>query len=120
MAKLRGTRQAFGAPGGEPRWTYGNKDGVGTAYAVSSRIWFTLVNGIVTEVYWPTIDRPQLRDLQYLVTDGGDTVKDMIREKRIAIRFIERADHTFSVKYPRCELIGTIVQHLSQYHQPAG
>ena len=37
----------------------------------SSRIWFTLLNGIVTEIYAPTIDRPQVRDLQYLVTDGS-------------------------------------------------
>jgi glucoamylase len=27
-------------------------------------------NGIVTEAYYPTVDRPQLRDLQYLITDG--------------------------------------------------
>jgi hypothetical protein len=26
--------------------------------------------GIVTEVSFPTIDRPQLRDVQYLITDG--------------------------------------------------
>ena len=65
-----GGKEAFGAPGIEPRWTHGNKDGVGTAYAASSRIWFTLFGGIVTEVYYPTVDRPQLRDLQYLITDG--------------------------------------------------
>jgi len=62
--------KAFGWPGIEPRWTHGGKDGVGTAYAASSRIWFTFWNGIVTEVYYPTVDRPQLRDLQYLITDG--------------------------------------------------
>ena len=62
--------KAFGWPGIEPRWTHGGKDGVGTAYAASSRIWFTCWNGILTEVYYPTVDRPQLRDLQYLVTDG--------------------------------------------------
>jgi hypothetical protein len=34
----------------EPRWTHGGKDGVGTAYAPSSRVWFTFWNGIITEV----------------------------------------------------------------------
>ncbi len=63
-------RPAFGHPGIEPRWTGSAKDGVGTAYATSSRIWFTLSLGIVNEVYYPTIDRPQIRDLQYLITDG--------------------------------------------------
>jgi len=62
--------EAFGAPGMEPRWTHGSKDGVGTAYAASSRVWFTLWRGIVTEAYFPTVDRPQLRDLQFLITDG--------------------------------------------------
>ncbi len=61
---------AFGQPGIEPRWTHGDKDGVGTAYAASSRIWFTLWNGVITEVYYPTVDHPQTRDLQFLITDG--------------------------------------------------
>jgi glucoamylase len=61
---------AFGGPGIEPRWTHGDKDGVGTAYAAASRIWFTLWNGIITEVYYPTVDHPQIRDLQCLITDG--------------------------------------------------
>ncbi len=64
------TGEAFGAPGLEPRWTHGNKNGIGTAYSASSKIWFTLFGGFVTEVFYPTVDRPQVRDLQYLITDG--------------------------------------------------
>ena len=70
MARIRGDRIAFGQPGIEPRWTQGNKDGVGTAYSGGSRVWFTLFRGVVTEVYFPTVDRPQVRDLQLLVSDG--------------------------------------------------
>ena len=62
--------EAFGKPGIEPRWTHSNKAGVGTAYSTSSYLWCTIWDGIFTEVYYPTVDRPQLRDLQYLVTDG--------------------------------------------------
>jgi glucoamylase len=65
-----GGRSAFGHPGIPPRWTHGAKDGVGTAYSSSSRLWFTIWNGILTEVYYPTVDRPQTRDLQFLITDG--------------------------------------------------
>ncbi|WP_231510567.1 hypothetical protein [Fischerella sp. PCC 9605] len=71
MTQQQTQSTAFGQPGQEPRWTVGNKDGVGTAYAISSRVWFTLSNGILNEVYYPTIDRPQIRDLQYLITDGS-------------------------------------------------
>jgi glucoamylase len=70
MAKANKENGAFGHPGMHPRWTHGGKDGVGTAYAASSMIWFTFWKGIVTEVYYPTVDRPQIRDLQYLITDG--------------------------------------------------
>ncbi|MGC2547704.1 MAG: glycoside hydrolase family 15 protein, partial [Silvibacterium sp.] len=61
---------AFGAPGLQPRWTSSAKDTVGTAYAASSRAWFTVSHGILNEVYYPTIDRPQIRDMQFLITDG--------------------------------------------------
>jgi glucoamylase len=55
---------------------------VGTAYSADSRLWFTLWNGCVTEVYFPTIDRPQIRDLQYLVTDG----QTFFHDERKALR----------------------------------
>src|SRR5260370_1227748 len=54
--------RAFGHPGIPPTWTASSKDGIGTAYATASRVWFTLAQGILTEIYYPTIDRPQLRD----------------------------------------------------------
>jgi glucoamylase len=79
MATFRGEKDAFGGPGIEPRWTHGCKEGVGTAYSADSRVWFTVWNGCLTEIYYPTIDRPQVRDLQLLVTDGDALFHD---EKR--------------------------------------
>lgn len=70
MTALRTAKQAFGQPGIEARWTSARKEAIGTAYATVSRVWFTIWQGIITEVYYPTIDLPQLRDLQYLITDG--------------------------------------------------
>ncbi|MGP8134880.1 MAG: glycoside hydrolase family 15 protein [Thermoplasmata archaeon] len=78
----RGDRVAFGAPGIEPRWSHSNKDGVGTAYSADARLWFTLWRGVVTEVYYPMIDRPQLRDLQFLLTDGATFVHEERRHLR--------------------------------------
>ena len=71
MVKFLQQQQAFGAPGIEPRWSHADKIGIGTAYSTSSRLWYTLWSGIVTEVYYPTVDKPQIRDLQYLITDGN-------------------------------------------------
>jgi glucoamylase len=64
-------QQAFGAPGTEPKWTHGAKDAVGTAYSTSSHLWFTLFRGVLNEVYYPTIDKPQLRDLQFMIAGPG-------------------------------------------------
>ena len=60
---------AFGAPGLPPRWTSSQKDAVATAYSAASRVWFTVSHGTLNEVYFPTIDRPQVRDMELLFTD---------------------------------------------------
>lgn len=96
MQEVAGS-EAFGKPGIEPRWTHSNKDGVGTAYSASSHLWFTIWNGIVTEVYYPTIDRPQFRDLQFLITDGSTFFQD---EKRDLATEVERiSDHALGYRY---------------------
>jgi glucoamylase len=60
---------APGSPGLEPRWTSSRKDAVATSYAASSRVWYTLSHGTLNEIYYPTIDRPQTRDMELLFTD---------------------------------------------------
>jgi len=72
--------EAFGAPGMEPRWTSSVKDAVGTAYSASSRIWFTVSHGILNEIYHPTIDHPQTRDMELLISDGNSFVHEEKRD----------------------------------------
>jgi glucoamylase len=43
-------------------------------------LWYTLSAGIVNEVYYPTIDSPQLRDIQFLITDGRTFFHDERRD----------------------------------------
>jgi len=83
-------RSAFGWPGIDPRWTRGNKEGVVTAYSDDSKVWATLWRGTVTEVYYPTIDQPQLRDLEYLITDGRTFFHE---EKRHLESSVHRLSH---------------------------
>jgi glucoamylase len=61
---------AFGAPGTPPRWTSSAKEGLGTSYHTGCRVWFTLSHGIINEIYYPNVDKPNTRDFQFLVTDG--------------------------------------------------
>ena len=60
---------APGRPGVRPTWTSSAKDVVGGSLG-PARLWFTLGFGIVTEVYYPRVDLPQIRDLGFIVADG--------------------------------------------------
>jgi len=80
---------AFGAPGLEPRWTSSKKDTVATAYAASSRIWFTASHGTLNEVYYPTIDRPQIRDMELLFTDGETFFHEEKRDFEYDFHYID-------------------------------
>ena len=61
---------APGAPGAKALWTPADKQGFGTAMTTQSKVWHTLQGGELTEVYYPDLSTPALRDLQLIVTDG--------------------------------------------------
>jgi glucoamylase len=81
---------AFGAPGIEPRWTSSAKEGVGTAYHTSCRVWFTLSHGIVNEIYYPHVDQPNTRDFQFLISDGETFCHEEKRDLNHEIEYPER------------------------------
>ena len=81
---------AFGAPGIEPRWSSSAKEGVGTAYHTSCRVWFTLSHGIVNEIYYPHVDKPNTRDFQFLISDGETFCDEEKRDLDHAIEYPER------------------------------
>jgi glucoamylase len=62
---------APGAPGDRATWTPSDKDGFGTARSLGSKVWYTLNDGALTELYFPRLDTPSVRDLQLIVTDGA-------------------------------------------------
>jgi len=62
------TMKAPQADSSYPTWAHAGKDMVGTSLG-SSRLWFTVAEGIVTEVYYPRIDIPQIRDLGFIIAD---------------------------------------------------
>ena len=80
---------APGGPGLEPRWTSSKKDAVSTAYAASSKLWFTLSHGTLNEVYYPTIDRPQIRDMELLFSDGETFVHEEKRDFEYDFHYID-------------------------------
>ena len=69
-------------PGQNPTWAYSRKVGVGTALNPESLVWFSLAGGMLTEVYYPTIDCPNLKELQFFVLskDGLEAEREMVHE----------------------------------------
>ena len=47
------------------------KDCLGTARNTTSKVWYTVANGVLSDVYYPTVDNTNLETLQYVVTDGS-------------------------------------------------
>lgn len=111
-------RSASGGPGLPPRWTRGAKEAVGTAYSSSSRVWYTVAAGVLTEIFYPTIDTPQIRDLQFLVTDGRTFFHDERRNTRSHVDCVDEASLGFTVvneaENGRYRLRKTVISHPHQ------
>jgi len=88
---LDGLGEAPGAPGLPPRWTSSQKSVVGTAYSTSSKIWWTTSHGTINEIYNPTIDKPQVRDLELLITDGKTFVHEEKRDLKHTFSYLSQA-----------------------------
>jgi len=63
-------RLAPGAPGMDAHWPSAAKNGFGTANTLASKLWFTLNNGVMTEVYYPRLDVPNVQTLQLLIASA--------------------------------------------------
>ncbi len=81
--------EAPGAPGLPGRWTSSVKNSVGCAYSSSSKVWFTTSHGILNEIYHPTIDRPQTRDREFLVSDGETFFHEEKRDMERKFSYID-------------------------------
>jgi len=56
----------------EAHWPAAAKNGFGTSTTLASKVWFTLANGVMTEVFYPTLDIPNVHTLQFsIATKGG-------------------------------------------------
>lgn len=93
-----GLSPAPGGPGIGPTWSSSAKDAVGTS-VVGGRVWFTIGHGILNEVYWPRADRPQIRDLGFIVADGTGFWSEV------------KSDATHDIRYPSPGVPAVTVVH---------
>ena len=69
------SRSAPGGPGTKATAASADSHGFGTSRTLSSKVWFTLENGGLGEVYYPDLGTPALRGVELLVTDGKSFVE---------------------------------------------
>jgi glucoamylase len=94
---------APGAPGAPSYFDLARKDCVGTAADRGSKVWYTVADGVLSDVYEPTIDNTNVSTLQYIVTDGS-TFSDL-----------QARDMTYTVSADRsgmaCTVTSTDAKH---------
>src|SRR3977135_909003 len=65
-----GSHAACDGAGSLSHFDLARKDCLGTARNTSSKVWFTVANGVLSDVYYPTADNTNVETLQLIVTDG--------------------------------------------------
>jgi glucoamylase len=87
-ARVRASGQAPGGPGATAYLDQARKDCFGTARSTTSKVWFTVADGVLSDVFSPTIENTNVSTVQYVVTDGR-TFADL-----------QQRDMTYSVRSP--------------------
>ena len=91
MAAPRAVVPSGEAPGGPGATSYldtARKDCFGTARNTTSKVWFTVAGGVLSDVFSPTTENTNVSTVQYIVTDGR-TFADL-----------QQRDMTYSVSSP--------------------
>ncbi len=60
---------APGAPGKDAQWASAGKQGIGTSASLESKVWFTLAQGALTEVYYPDVTTANVHKLEFVVVN---------------------------------------------------
>ena len=60
---------ASGGPGKDAQWATAGKQAVGTSASLESKVWFTLAQGVMTEVYYPDVTVANVHLLQFVVVN---------------------------------------------------
>jgi glucoamylase len=95
--------QAPGTPGTLSHFDQSRKDCLGTARNTTSKIWYTVANGVLSDVYAPTVDTTNVETMQFLVSDGS-TFTDL-----------QSRDTTYTASADRTGMACTIVSTSSSH-----
>ncbi|HJT36669.1 MAG TPA: glycoside hydrolase family 15 protein [Pirellulales bacterium] len=111
---------APGWPGKTPYWSSSAKQAIGTALDRNSPVWFTIHQGILTEVYYPRADQPSIQRMGFIITGPRGFYSDEMQDAQHEVRFpaegVPVVQLTNTCHQGRYRLEKTIFSHP---HQPA-
>jgi glucoamylase len=81
---------ASDGPGALSHFDLARKDCLGTARNTTSKVWYTVAGGVLSDVYSPTIDNTNVETLQYVVTDGSTFTDLQSRDTTYTVRSTDR------------------------------
>jgi len=76
-------------PGALSHFDRARKDCLGTARNRTSKVWYTVANGVLSDVYYPTVDNTNVETLQYVVTDGATFTDLQTRDTTSTVRALD-------------------------------
>src|SRR5207249_1116152 len=82
---------ASDGPGALSHFDLARKDCLGTARNTTSKVWFTIANGVLSDVYYPTIDNTNVETLQYIVSDGSTFTDLQSRDMTYTVEALDQA-----------------------------
>jgi glucoamylase len=94
---LQASRHVYAAasapdgPGALSYFDLARKDCLGTARNSTSKVWYTVANGVLSDVYYPTIDTTNVNTLQFVVTDGRTFTDLQTRDMTYTVKALNGA-----------------------------
>jgi glucoamylase len=76
-------------PGATSYLDLGRKDCLGTAPNATSKVWYTVADGMLSDVYYPTTDNTDNNTVQYIVTDGHTFTDLQQRDMTYTVRALD-------------------------------
>jgi glucoamylase len=88
-AEATAVSAAPGGPGALSHFDLARKDCLGTARNRTSKVWYTVAGGVLSDVYYPTVDNTNVETMQYVVTDGATFTDLQARDTTYTVRALD-------------------------------
>jgi glucoamylase len=82
---------APGGPGAQSYLDLARKDCFGTARDTTSKVWYSVADGVLSDTFSPTIENSNVSTLQYIVTDGRSFADLQQRDMTYAVSSPDRS-----------------------------